>query len=59
MKSDRMPKIMSVETVSEGLILTFADGNFALFTTAFLHAALPQVRDLVTVDQGETLLARC
>ena len=59
MKSDRAPKIMSVDKVSEGLIITFADGSFALFPTAFLHSALPRVRELVEVAESEPLLGSC
>ena len=53
MKTDRAPRIMSVEKVPEGLIITFGDCTFALFPASFLHSALPRVRKMTWADKGE------
>jgi hypothetical protein len=48
MEDDKaIPRIIEALRMSDGVIITFADGRCALYTAALLHAMFPNADELI------------
>ena len=53
MENYSVPRIVNVDRMEGGILITFEDGTTAIYPTALLYANLPNAQQLIPEDECE------